>query len=146
MFHYPYTAVTPAMAIQMVGIGSQYACAATDADGEYLDGSKTYRVTLPAGIPAKDFWSFVIYDPQTRSLLQTSRTVFPSLSNLGGEVEMNEDGSCTVWFGPQAPAGGERNWIQTRPGKGWFVVLRLYGPLESWFDQSWKPGEIEVVD
>jgi hypothetical protein len=146
MFHYPFTAVTPAMALQMVGVGSQYAIAAVDADGNYLDGSKTYSVTLPPGIPAKDFWSFVIYDPQTRSLLQTPRTVFPSLSSQSGQVEMNANGSSTIWFGPEAPAGKEQNWIQTVPGKGWFTILRLYGPLESWFDKTWRPGELEPVN
>jgi len=146
MFHYPYTAVTPAMAIQTVGLGSQYAIAAVDADGNYLDGSKSYSVTLPTGIPAKDFWSFVIYDPQTRSLLQTPRTAFPSLSSQSGQVEMNADGSSTIWFGPEAPAGKEQNWIQTVPGKGWFTILRLYGPLESWFDKTWKPGELELLN
>ncbi len=146
MFHYPYTAVTPAMAIQMVGVGSQYAVAAVDADGNYLDGSRTYSVTLPQGIPAKDFWSFVLYDPQTRSMLQTPRTAFPSLSSQSGQVEMNADGSSTIWFGPEAPAGKEQNWIQTVPGKGWFTILRLYGPLESWFDKTWKPGELELVN
>ncbi len=87
----------------------------------------------------------MLYDPQTRSLLQTPRTVFPSLSSQSGQVEMNADGSSTIWFGPEAPAGKEHNWIQTVPGKGWFTILRLYGPLESWFDKSWKPGEIELV-
>ena len=134
------------MAIQMVGVGSQYGVITLDADGSYLDGSKTYRLTMPKGIPAKDFWSFVLYDPQTRSLLQTPRTVSPSLSSQSGEVEMNEDGSYTVWFGPEAPAGKEKNWIQTIPGKGWFTVLRLYGPLEPWFDQTWNPVEIELID
>jgi len=145
MFHYPYTAVTPAMTIKMVGVGSQYAIAAVDADGEYLDGSRSYSVTLPPGIPAKDFWSFVVYDPQTRSMLQTPRTPFPSLSSQTGDVEFNPDGSCTVWFGPEPPEGRESNWIQTVPGKGFFVILRLYGPLEPWFDESWKPGELELV-
>jgi len=146
MFHYPYTAVTPAMALQMVGIGSQYATAAVDANGDYLDGSRTYSVTLPAGIPAKDFWSFVLYDPQTRSMLQTPRTVYPSISSQGSAVEPNADGSVTVYFGPNAPEGKENNWVQTVPGKGWFTILRLYGPLEAWFDKSWQPGEIELVE
>jgi hypothetical protein len=145
MFHYPYTAVTPAMAIEMVGVGSQYAIAAVDAEGEYLDGSGSYSVTLPPGVPAKDFWSFVVYDPQTRSMLRTPRSPFPSFSSQGGDVELNPDGSCTVWFGPEPPAGRESNWIQTVRGKGFFVILRLYGPLEPWFDESWKPGEFELV-
>ena len=140
-----YIAVTPAMALEMVGIGSQYAIAAVDADGNYPDGSKTYSITLPVGIPAKDFWSFVVYDPQTRSMLQTPRTAFPSLSSQSGKVQANADGSHTVYFGPKAPKGKESNWIQTVTGKGWFTILRLYGPLEPWFDKTWRPGEIELI-
>jgi len=146
MFHYPYTAVTPAMAMQIVGIGSQYGVITVDSDGNYLDGSQSYSVTLPAGIPAKDFWSFVNYDPQTRSILQTPTTAQPSVSSQSGEVQVNDDGSVTVWFGPEPPPGKASNWVPTVPGKGWFTVLRLYGPLEPWFDKSWRPGEIEVVD
>ncbi len=103
-------------------------------------------MTLPAGIPAKDFWSFVNYDPQTRSILQTPTTAQPSVSSQSGEVQANDDGSVTVWFGPEPPLGKASNWVPTVPGKGWFTVLRLYGPLEPWFDKSWRPGEIEVVD
>ena len=97
----------------MVGVGSQYAIAAIDTDGNYLDGSKTYTVTLPNGIPAKDFWSFVNYDPQTRSILQTPSTAFPSVSSQNGEVQTNPDGSTTIWFGPEPPAGQESNWVPT---------------------------------
>jgi len=146
MFHYPYTAVTPAMAMQIVGVGSQYGVITVDSDGNYLDGSRSYSLTLPAGIPAKDFWSFVNYDPQTRSILQTPTTAQPSVSSQSGEVQANDDGSVTVWFGPEPPPGKASNWVPTVPGKGWFTVLRLYGPLEPWFDKSWRPGEIEVVD
>jgi len=145
MFHYTYTAITPAMTVKMVGVGSQYAVACLDADGNYLDGSKTYSLTLPAGIPAQDFWSFVNYGPQTRSMLQTPSTAFPSVSSQSGAVQTNADGSTTVWFGPEPPAGKESNWVPTVPGKGWFTVLRLYGPLEPWFDQTWMPGAIEIV-
>jgi hypothetical protein len=147
MFHYPYTAVTPAMAIQMVGVGSQYAVSTTDAKGQWLDGSKTYRITLPPGIPAKNFWSFVVYDTQTRSLLQTPSTDQPAVSSqMDPGPVVNEDGSVDVYFAPSAPEGKERNWVPTVSGKSWFVVLRLYGPLESWFDRSWRPGEIELVE
>jgi len=146
MFHYGYTAVTPAMVAKMVGVGSQYAVAALDASGDYLDGAKTYSLTLPAGIPANDFWSFVNCDPQTRSLLQTPSTPFPSISSQSGTVHANADGSTTVWFGPEPPAGKETNWVPTVPGKGFFTVLRLYGPLEPWFDQSWRLGELEPIE
>jgi hypothetical protein len=59
-------------------------------------------------------------------------------------LKINADGSVDVYFGPNAPAGMENNWVQTIPGKCWFMILRLYGPIEQWFDQTWRPGEIEL--
>jgi len=143
-FFYYATMVTPAMTAKMVGVGSQYAGAMRDANGDGLDGSRTYRLTLPPNVPAKDFWSIVIYDNQTRSMLQTDQR-FPSLNSQRG-VQANPDGSYDIYFGPEAPEGRESNWIQTVPGKGWNVLLRLYGPLEPWFDGDWRPGEIEPID
>jgi hypothetical protein len=143
-FIYYATVVTPAMALKKVGLGSQYAAATTDSQGKPLDGSKTYRIHLPPNIPAKDFWSFVVYDNQTRSMLQTDQQ-FPSAGSLNKNLVVNPDTSVDVWFGPTAPKGHEANWVQTVPGKGWNVLLRLYGPLEAWFDKTWKPGEFELV-
>jgi hypothetical protein len=143
-FFYYATGITPAMAMKMVGVGAQYAVAFVDSEGRPLDGSRTYKVHLPPGIPAKDFWSFVLYDNQTRSMLQTDAR-FPSLGSQAKGIVANADTSVDVWFGPAAPAGHESNWIQTVPGKGWSAILRLYGPLQPWFDKSWKPGEIERV-
>ncbi len=140
MFFYYATMVTPAMAAKIVGVGSQYALATVDSEGRALDGAASYKLTLPANVPAKDFWSIVAYDNQTRSMLQTDQQ-FPSLNSDRG-VKINSDGSTDVYFGPEAPAGKESNWIQTIPGKGWNTILRIYGPLEAWFDQGWKPGEI----
>jgi hypothetical protein len=144
MFFYYATGVTPAVAVKMVGIGSQYAAAFVDSEGKPLDGSKTYTVHLPPNIPAKNFWSFVLYDNQTRSMLQTDAR-FPSIGSQSKGLVINPDTSVDVWFGPTAPAGHEANWVQTVPGKGWNVILRLYGPLEPWFDKTWKPGEFERV-
>ncbi|NNE17099.1 MAG: DUF1254 domain-containing protein, partial [Myxococcales bacterium] len=142
MFFYLATMSTPAMVATKVGVGSQYGLAATDSQGRYLDGGKRYQLTLPKDIPAKDFWSIVVYDPQTRSLLQTPRTSRPSLNSQTGDVVANPDGSTTIHFGPTAPVGHETNWVQTVPGKGWFTILRLYGPLQTWFAKTWRPGEI----
>jgi len=142
--HFYATGITPAMAIRNVGKGSQYAIAYLDKDGNALDGSKTYRIHLPPNVPAKDFWSFTLYDNQTRSMLQTDQR-FPGLDNLG-DVKANADGSFDIYFGPEAPAGMENNWIQTVPGKGWNTIFRLYGPLESFYDQTWKPGDPELVN
>ncbi len=142
LFHYYATGITPAMAMKMVGIGSQYAAATTDSNGKPLDGSKTYKIHLPPNIPAKNFWSFVVYDNQTRSMLQTDQQ-FPSISSLKKGVVLNADTSVDVWFGPTAPEGHEANWVQTVPGKSWNVLLRLYGPGQTWFDKTWKPGDFE---
>lgn len=144
LFFYQATVNTPAMVMKMVGAGSQYAYAATDKDGNYLDGARTYRLNIPANAPAKDFWSVVAYDPQTRSQLQTSQP-FPSKNNKRDALQVNADGSVDLYFGPVAPAGKEANWIQTVPGKAWYTLFRLYGPLEPWFDGSWRPGEFEQV-
>lgn len=143
-FFYYATGITPAMADAKPGTGSAYAGAFRDKDGAYLDGSKTYKVTLPGPIPMNNFWSFTVYDNQTRSLLETDQKS-AGLDSLSKALKMNPDGSATVWFGPTAPAGQEGNWVQTMPGKGWNALLRLYGPLEPWFDKSWKPGDFEEV-
>jgi hypothetical protein len=144
MFHYYATAITPAMAQPKVGTGSAYEIGAHDSEGRYLDGGKTYKVTLPGPVPAKDFWSFVVYDNQTRSVLETDQKA-GGLDSNNPAVKPNEDGSYTIWFGPAPPAGHEGNWVQTMPGKGWNVLLRLYGPLQEWFDKTWMPGDIELV-
>jgi hypothetical protein len=119
---------------------------------EFFDGFPTEataqkcfdKLHFPPNVPAKDFWSVCVYDNQTRSLLQTDQQ-FPSVSSQRG-VEESPDGSYDVYFGPQAPKGKESNWIQTVPGKGWNVILRFYGPLQPWFDRSWRPGASEPVD
>ncbi len=143
-FFYYATGITPAMSDAKPGTGSAYAGAFRDKDGNYFDGGKTYRITLPGPVPANNFWSFTVYDNQTRSLLETDQKL-AGVDSLSKDMKLNDDGSATVWFGPTAPAGQEGNWVQTMPGKGWNTLLRLYGPLEPWFDKSWKPGDFEEV-
>ncbi|MGB5635041.1 MAG: DUF1214 domain-containing protein [Waterburya sp.] len=133
------------MAIKNVGKGSQYAIAYLDQEGNALDGSKTYKINLPKDIPAKDFWSFTIYDNQTRAMLQTDQQ-FPGLDNNQEGLKQNADGSYGIYFSPEPPDGWENNWIQTVPGKTWNTIFRLYGPLESFYDKSWKPGDPELLD
>ena len=143
-FHYMATGITPAMAKPKVGTGSAYGLAVRDSDGAYLDGGKTYSVTLPAPIPVNNFWSFMVYSNQHRSMLETDQKL-AGLDSNNPELKTNEDGSYTVYFGPAAPDGHESNWIQTIPNKSYSVLLRLYGPLEPWFDKSWKPGDFKLV-
>ena len=105
-------------------------------------------MVLPKGIPAEAFWSFTLYDNQTRSMLDTPQR-FPragSQSYPSPAAEARADGSTTIYFAPTQPQGVARgNWIQTMPGRGWFTLLRLYSPLEPFFAKTWRPSEIEVV-
>lgn len=143
-FFYIATVNTPAMALEMVGAGSQYTVVDKSSDGDFLDGAKAYRLNLPPDVPVVDFWSVVIYDPQTRSELQTGQR-FPSKNGSKDDLDVNGDGSIDLYFSPTPPEGHDTNWIETVPGKGWFAILRLYGPLEPWFDHSWRPGDIEPI-
>jgi len=145
MFFYFATVNTPKMAMKLIGKGSQYAWGYIDSDGNYLDGSKTYKINIPANPPAKKFWSMCVYDPQTRSMLQTSQPL-PSKQSQRDKMTVNYDGSIDLYFGPESPEGKEANWTQTVPGKGWFALLRLYSPLEPWYDKTWRPGDIELVE
>ena len=145
-FYYGYTMDSPGMIMWLPGVGSQYLMGFTDADKNYFDGGKTYRVTLPKDIPAAAFWSFTLYDNQTRSMLQTPQR-FPragSQTYPSPAAVASADGSTTIYFGPSKPSDAkDGNWIQTMPGKGWFTILRLYSPLEPFFTKEWRPSEIE---
>jgi len=145
MWLYNATGVTPAMSTPKVGTGSVYPMVARDSKGEYLDGGHTYSVTLPAPVPVNNFWAFTVYDGQTRSLLETDQRSAGIDSN-NKDIKANTDGSYTVYFGPKAPEGKASNWVQTMPGKSYFVFMRLYGPLEPWFDKTWKPGDFEKLN
>jgi hypothetical protein len=144
MFFFAATGVTPAMDTQIVGEGSTYPWTAVDANNNPFDGGKNYKLHLPPNIPVKTFWSVIVYDTQTRSMLQTDQQ-HPSVSSQEKDLQVNADGSVDVWFGPKAPAGKESNWVQTIPGKAWFMILRLYGPLEPWFAKTWRPDDIEQM-
>jgi hypothetical protein len=144
-FHYVATGITPAMAAPKVGTGSVYAFAAKDSKGRFLDGSKTYKVQMPHPIPMNNFWSFMVYSGQHRSMLETDQKL-AGLDSNNPSVKPNADRSYTMWFAPKPPRGHEGNWIQTMPGKSFNVILRLYGPLQSWFDKTWKPGDFELVE
>ena len=136
------------MFMRLTGIGSQYLVNMSDSDGNYFDGAKTYKVTLPKDIPAEKFWSFTVYDNQSRSMLATPQR-YPragSQSYPTPAALADVDGSTTIYFAPTKPEGvREGNWVQTDPKKGWFTILRLYSPLESFFTKIWRPSDIELV-
>jgi hypothetical protein len=143
-FHFFATGITSAMVNKMVGKGSQYMMGLRDSEGNPFDGGKTYKLNIPANVPMKEFWDVTIYDVQTRSLLQTDQQ-FPGITSADKGTITNADGSCDIYFGPTKPEGNV-NWLQTIPGKGWHSLFRLYSPLEPWFDKTWRPGEVELVE
>ena len=140
-FFYFATVNTPAMTWKLIGKGSQYAWGYLDKSGDYLDGGKNYKLNLPGDAPAEKFMSIVVYDSQTRSMLQTDQP-YPNKNNKRDKLITNDNGSIDLYFGPKPPPGYEKNWVQTVPGKSWFTILRMYSPLKAWIDQSWRPSEV----
>jgi hypothetical protein len=134
---------TPAMMAKNIGQGSQYLWTYRDADGDWLDGAKSYRLHVLPDIPAENFWSVVVYDSLTRSELQGAQPL-PSISSYTNPI-VNADGSIDIVFGPEKPEG-ETNWIQTVPGKGWFPIFRFYSPTEPYFDKTWKLEDIAKLE
>jgi len=143
MFNVGYS-ISPAMVMNMVGKGSKYPFAYRDAEGNYLSGGKTYKLHIPGPIPAANFWSITLYDAGNASGLQNGQP-FPSIGSLD-KLKYNPDKSVDLYFGPELPKGvPESNWRKTVPGKGWFVLFRLYSPTEPFFDGSWRPGDFEPM-
>lgn len=144
-FHYPYTAVTPAMAAPREGKGSDNAITYVDFQKQPFNGGETYKPNIPADPPTGNFWAVTVYDPQTRSMLQSSQK-HPTVGGNTEGLKKNDDGSYTIFFAPETPEGYEYNWVETIPGKSCFVILRMYSPLKPWINQTWRPGEVELVE
>jgi hypothetical protein len=135
---------SPAMFNRTAGAGSLYWLGNRDKDGAFLDGGKSYKLTVPLPVPDKLFWSVTVYDAATRSEIKTKqdRAALRSLFEL---KDTGDSKSIDLYFGPKPPAGKEAVWIQTNPGKGWFAYFRIYGPEGPAFDGTWKPGDFEEV-
>jgi len=145
-YHYNCIVVTPAMAkAPGPGKGSEYVFASLDSKERILEGSKNYKMSLPPNVPVADFWAITLYDTQTRSQLQTDQQ-FPTLDTYTKGLKKNKDGSYDIYFGPKAPKGQGSNWLQTVPGKSFFVCLRMYGPTEPWIEGKWRPSDVELVE
>ena len=145
--HYTYGAIytTPALGVMKAGPGGNYVQAFKDKDGNRFDGGKKYRLHVPANAPAEQFWSLTLYDTATRSMIQnpSNDSAHSSLDKL----KANADGSVDLYFGPAgtAPASLEVNWIETRPGKGFYPMMRFYTPKAGLFDGTWKLPDIELM-
>jgi hypothetical protein len=141
-FHKAF-ATSASMVLEMPGKGSQYLLGVRDAEGDYLSGGTSYRLHVPANVPVANYWSVVLYDADTRSMLDNGQP-FPSIAS-NSNLTLNPDGSSDIWFGPTAPKAANANWIKTVPGRGYFAGVRLYGPTQAFFDKQWKPDDIVKV-
>lgn len=144
-FFTDYYSISPGMVSQIPGRGAAYEIAFNDAEGKPLSGDSSYKLTLPPNIPAALFWSLTLYEAENASGLATEARRFPSLGSRD-KPEQNADGTTDIYVGPKAPAGKEANWLATAPGRGFFAILRLYGPKEAAVNYSWKPGDLQKLN
>jgi hypothetical protein len=133
----------PAMAPKRPGPSSAYLGAYKDKAGKWLDGGTSYRLRVPPNPPIKLFWSVTVYDADTRALILNEQKIADRSSRM--DLRKNDDGSVDIYCGPKAPAGFEKNWIPTVPGKNWFAYFRFYEPTEAYFDRSWPLPDFEQV-
>jgi hypothetical protein len=139
-FFYAAFSTSNAMFLTMPGKGAQYCGAFFDADGDRPRGEHSYTLHIPADAPVVNYWSIVLYDTETRCLIDNA-TALPSLAS-NQNVQLNPDGSADLYLSPEPPSNGSTNWIKTVPGRGWFAGLRLYGPTQAFFDRAWTPGDL----
>jgi hypothetical protein len=143
---YFFEAVTfsKAMITKTPNLGQAYLGCYVDKDDNWLDGGSNYKLHVPANPPAVNFWSLTVYDAATRCLIDNEQRNADLSSRK--ELNKNADGSVDLYFGPAAPSGQEKNWVQTLPGKHWFAYMRFYGPTTAYFDKSWKIDDIVKVN
>ena len=139
-FQFGYSSA-PAMANRTINQGSKYPFTARDKDGDLLDGSHTYKLRLPKGIPVHLYWAVTIYNPADGTMPLTDQS-FPS-RNMFDKPPSNADGFVDLYFGPTKPNSVDaKSWIQTLKGKAFIVAIRLYGSGTEFYDQTWKPDDV----
>jgi len=145
-FHFTADGITPAMAAQMPeGKGSRYQTTYKDSVGRPLDGNKTYKLNMLPNVPVALFWAVTVYDPWTRSEIQSQP--YPSISSQQETPPVaNDDGSIDIYFSNEKPKGvSDSNWVKTLPDQGFFVYIRYYGPLKAFNEKTWVPNDVELV-
>ena len=146
-FMYQAITTADAMVLKMIGKGSKYVGTYRDSNDNFLHGSNLYHLNIPANVPAENFWSIVVYDAETRSMINNGVQPLPAIRSLDSEkLLQNEDGSYDVYFGPESPEGYENNWVKTNEGDGFFVYMRFYSPTEAYYDKSWQLPEVEKIE
>lgn len=126
-----------------LGRGQFYLLTIKDKAGEPLDGASTYHLRVPANAPVTLYWSATAYDRSTHTLIRDQQRASRASNSLG--LHKNADGSVDVFFGPEAPAGKESNWIPTRAGGQFEVLFRMFGPEQPLFDKTWRLPDLEKL-
>ena len=136
---------SPAMFRRSAGAGSLYWLGTRDATGTYLDGGRSYILSVPQPVPAQLFWSITVYDARTRSEILTEQNM-AALRSMFELVGVDTSRPVDLHFGPTPPEDDAANrWIRTTPGSGWFVYFRIYGPTEPAFDGTWLLPDFQKV-
>jgi hypothetical protein len=149
-YYFEAVTVTAGMKSDTPGPGTtSYLTNKKDKDGNFLMGSHTYKINIPADMPASNFWAFTIYSEVTRCFIDNEgakdklRAI--NIDSRDKDLQINADGSVDLYIGHTAPEGKESNWVQTNLGEGWFPIFRTYGTEQAFFDKTWQLGEIELV-
>jgi hypothetical protein len=130
--------------VKNYGAATFYLDLAETPDGEWLDGSKNYKLVVPTNVPVRDFWAITAYDLQTASYIREVEK--GSVDSDMKDLVKNDDGSVDIYFGPTAPKGKEDNWLPTDPKRRFFLLFRAYGPEPGIFDDSFELNDIELVE
>ena len=129
--------------LKRLGTGQFYLLALADKDGAGLDGAAIYRLRVPPNVPVEQYWSATVYDRETHALVRHMSRA--SRASNAAEVQKNPDGSVDIYFGPEAPAGKESNWVPTDPLRDFELMFRLYGPKKEFFDKAWVLPDVEKI-
>jgi hypothetical protein len=134
----------PAMVMRYINNGSKYPYAIKDSNGEFINGSNTYKIHLPAGIPAKAFWAITLYNISDGTMHATDVSI-PGVNGYE-DIAKNADGSIDIYFGPTKPKDvKESNYIKSVEDRAVLVGLRLYGSSVEFFDQTWRPDNVVKI-
>ena len=115
---------------------------ARDKSGAPLRGDQNYSLTVPANVPAEQFWSVLVYDRATASYIREADPIGLASTEA---PRMNDDGTCTLYFGPKSLNGGV-NYLPTGNADQYFLLFRFYGPQEAYNDGSWTLNDMEKLD
>jgi hypothetical protein len=126
-----------------VGESQFYLMLGFDRDGAPLEGSASYKLTVPAGVPVKQYWSVTVYDRTTHAFLREAPRV--GRSSQTPELDWNADGSVDLYYGPAPPEGKEANWVPTKPGEGFELLARFYGPTPALYEKGWQLEDVEKI-